>query len=250
MRHLATVLVVAALCDGHRPGTRVAAQGAAQPVGCRRTDRPAAHPPADTGRWRYAEDIRGNPTYRCTLRRGRAPVRMVLSADPEYGQPVSVRVYGGARRGVPVQVLAIDDAASAPSRGHAFFQGVDLNRDGWMDLKVLTTAGATGNEAFDVFMYQPARGRFVKDTVLTGEGRIRPIAGRPCVSSHWNMGGGIYHDGEYCWADGRWTLVRAEAGDFAESPPSHLTHYTVTVWERRGGRLQVVRVDTLREPRH
>jgi hypothetical protein len=227
-----------------------ATQAVAQEIGCRRTDRPVAQPAADTGRWRYAEDIRGNPSYRCSLRRGRARVRIVLTAAPEYGQPVSLRIHG-ARSGAPVQVLAIDDAASPPPRGGEFFRAVDLNRDGWLDLQVLTTWGATGNQAFDVFLYQPSRGRFVRDTVLTGAGSPTPMVARPCVATHWHMGGGIYSNGVYCWRAGRWVLARTEEGDLLRPPGGRgATRYTRTIRERRGGRLTIVSADTLSNPMH
>lgn len=226
----------------------VATRGAAQEIGCRRTDRPLPPATADTGWRRYSDDITNNPTYRCTLRRDRAPVRIVLTADPEYGQPVSLRIHS-ARGGSPVQVLAIDDAASPPPRGGEFFRAVDLNRDGWLDLQVLTQAGATGNRMFDVFLYQPSRGRFARDTVLTGNAPT-PVAARPCVRTHWHMGGGIYSNGKYCWRSGGWLLVRTEEADWLIPPGGGLARHTRTIRELRGGRLRIVSRDTVTEPRH
>jgi hypothetical protein len=232
--------LAAALAIG-LPGPRTAAQG----VGCVRTDRPRAPRPDGS----VYQNIRGNPSYACTLYRGRAPVRLVLVTDARFGRPVAVRVYG-AHGGRPVQVLPLDDAADAPPRGSSFFQGVDLNRDGWMDLKVLTTWGATGNQAFDVFRYEPARSRFVKDTTLTRLGLVAPVPGRPCVAIHWHMGIGVYSDGEYCWRTGRWVLVRTEVGDYLPPTASRREPIHVhTIRELRGGRLRVVQVDT-GKPRH
>lgn len=227
----------------------LAATGAAaQEIGCRRTNRPLPPAPADTGWRRYSDDITNHPTYSCTLRRGRAPVRIVLTADPRHGQPVSLRIHS-ARGGSPMQVLAIDDAASPPPRGGEFFRAVDLNRDGWLDLQVLVMAGATGNEMFDVFLYQPSRGRFARDTVLSGNAP-RPVAARPCVTTHWHMGGGVYSDGEYCWRAGRWVLIRTEEADLLYPPGAGLPRQTRTIRERRGGRLRIVRADTVTDIKH
>jgi len=223
-------------------------------IGCARVDLPSraqpTRPHGDAPRRPAAadslyEDIRGNPAYACTLREGDPPTRLVLVADPEHGQPVAVHVRGGDRDGAPVQVLPLDDAASQPFRGSAFFQGVDLNRDGWMDLKVLTTWGFSGNEAFDVFRYAPSSGRFVPDSVLTGEGMVLPVEGRPCVATHWHLGIGVYSDGEYCWTEDRWVLARAEDGDYqpleaGESERIHL-HTVRELWD---GQMRIVRVDT------
>ena len=241
-RRLLAVFATAAL-------SLAATGAAAQEIGCRRTDRPLPSARADTGWRRYSDDITNNPTYRCTLRRDRAPVRVVLAVNPRYGQPVSLRIHS-ARGGSPVQVLAIDDAASPPPRGGEFFRAVDLNRDGWLDLQVLIMAGATGNEMFDVFMYQPSRGRFARDTVLTGNAPER-VAARPCVTTHWHMGIGIYSNGEFCWRGGRWVLVRTESGDrLSPTSARAAMRFTRTIHERRGGRLRTVSTDTLADPDH
>jgi hypothetical protein len=224
-----------------------AAPDAPMAVGCRRTDRPPPRAPGDTVVLPHSEDIRHDPSFLCTLHRGGPTARVVLDADSADNWPETVRIYTPPGSARPAQVLPIDDAAGPPPRGRPFLYGEDLNRDGWMDLKVLTAWGATGNEAFDVFLYDPGRRRFVPDSVLTGEGLVMPIAGRPCVLTHWHMGAGTYSDGEYCWTSRGWLLTRTESEDWHRMAGSDSMVHVRRIGERRGGRLVIVRVDTLRE---
>jgi hypothetical protein len=235
IHHRAAALAIVATVAAAGPA---AAQSG---VGCVRTDAPPARVPGDTTVFARVEDIRRGMVFRCVLHRGHAAVRMVLRTDRRYNVPVDVQLFGSRSATRPRQVLVLDDANGPPRRGHRVLEGVDLNRDGWMDLKVLKVWGATGNEAFDVFLYSPARARFVRDTVLTDAGHARPIAGRPCVLTFWRMGPSS-SQGEYCWRAQRWVLVHTEVVDHAGRDHGR---YVRTVQARRGGRMRTVRVDTL-----
>lgn len=218
-------------------------------VGCRRTDRPPPVVPGDTMMPDHAEDIRRGARFLCTLRRGLPPVRVVLVGDSLWGIARAVEVYARRESARPAQVLEME-ALDRPPRGGEFFQGVDLNRDGWMDLKVMIWQGATGNVGFDVFMYDPARRRFARSAVLSGESGVYPVRGRPCVETHWDFGnaGRNYSLAEYCWSRGTWFLVRTEVQEFVGRPGVEPRLYERTVEERRGSGPRVFRVDTLENP--
>lgn len=234
---VATLLLLSVLTPRH---------AAAQPaVGCVRPGETAPRAGGGAGVHASDEDIRGNPAFRCVLHRGQPPVRMVLRTNARYNVARNVQVFGPRSSARPVQVLVLDDANAPPPRGHPFFVGADLNGDGWMDLKVLRMAGATGNELADVFLYSPRARRFVMDTVLSRIGAPSPIAGRPCVRSAWNMGGGEDGSADLCWRGGRWVWVREESVGRLRPGDARLVR---TVRELRGGRMRTVRVDTLGGP--
>ena len=179
---------------------------------CDRTDRRDLSPYRDSVPWLAKEDLSVGPEFLCRLRAGRPRVRLkVASAKPPGGWVDSVLVYSPSSATRPRQVLRPEEG-SAPYLGSDFLQGVDLNRDGWMDVKVGRFWGVTGNEMVDVFMYHPARGRFVRDTILSGGGPMDPVAGRACVNSRWVFGhaGMLYSNAEYCWIGRRWVLSRSE----------------------------------------
>jgi hypothetical protein len=209
--------------------------------GCVRTSPVPPRLPGDTTLREHDEDIRPGVGFRCVLHRGQAPVRMALRADPDFNVAVDVRVYRPAGAARPAQVLVLDDANAPPPRGRPFFEGVDLNGDGWMDLKVLKNTGATGNQLYDVFMYSPARAGFVRDTTIGDAGPMRPVGDR-CVLEAWNMGSAHRSEARFCWRAGRWLLARSEA---VEPLSGHGGRLVRTVREPRGGRMVAVRVDTL-----
>ncbi|MFL5541682.1 MAG: hypothetical protein ACJ8J0_22035, partial [Longimicrobiaceae bacterium] len=93
--------------------------------------------------------------------------------------------------------------------------------------------------------YDPARRRFVRDTVLAG--KIEPGPGHGCVSG-WSRGAFAIRQEDYCWHRGRWQLTRDER---IEWNPETRGGVPVVRTRRalRGGRLRVVAVDTLRDAR-
>jgi hypothetical protein len=221
------------------PAGSVSVPGEPGGLGCVRTSPVPPRLPGDTTLREHDEDIRPGVVFRCVLHRGQAPVRMALRADPDFNVAVDVRVYRPAEAARPAQVLVLDDANAPPPLGQPFFEGVDLNGDGWMDLKVLKTMGATGNRTYDLFMYSPARAGFVRDTTIGSAGPMTPVENR-CVLETWNMGAANRSAARFCWRGERWLLAWSETVE----PLSGHEGRLVTVSEYRGGRLHAVRVDT------
>lgn len=207
-------------------------------VGCVRTD-PPPPPPPDSQSWR--QDVRRGAEFRCVLRSGEAPVRVAAVGNAESNVIDSVVVHhpGGSLQRLPIEV------GGAPPAGFDVLRGTDLNQDGWMDLMVTLWAGATGNVGYDVWMYDAGTKRFVLSDELNGASNVTPVAGRPCVATQADFGhaGNLYGNGEYCWENGEWTLVRAESQDWDAARRVY-----VRTWrERRGGKMVDVRVDTVRD---
>lgn len=177
---------------------------------CERTDARDLTPFRDSVPQFAGEDLSVGPTFLCRLRGGRSHVRLTAMGD-SAGWMDSVLVHSPASARHPRQVLRLDDSEPQPL-GSDFIEGVDLNRDGWMDVKVSMFRCVTGNHIVDVFMFDPARDRFVRDTVLSGESHVDPLDGRACVRTGWVFGhaGMVHTAGEYCWLNGRWVLTWSE----------------------------------------
>jgi hypothetical protein len=231
-------IAVLALVAATLPLATARAQGG---LGCVRTSPVPPRIAGDTAVHERDEDIRPGVVFRCVLHRGQAPIRMALRADPRWNVPVDVGVYRPAGAARPAQVLVLDDASAPPPLGEAFLEGEDLNGDGWMDLKVLKHAGATGNRMYDVFMYSPARAGFVRDTTIGHAGPMTPV-GNGCVLETWNSGWSLRSRSRFCWRGGRWLLAWSET---EEALRDREGWWVRTVSERRGGRLRTVRVDTV-----
>ena len=195
-------------------------------------------PPPDACRYadarpRYGDAAYGQPydtaamahgvTLRCELRGGGPEVRLVVRG--RWGIPAAVDVYDPPAARRPAQQLYMDDNDQRAYEGSGLVEGEDLNRDGWTDLKVETWSGTAG-VFYDVFLYQPGRHRFVKDSTLSGGGGVVPIRGREtCVGTGTRTGMGDWVDNDFCWRGGRWVHVRQRQqerlGDLMTRATSH-----------------------------
>lgn len=223
-----------------QPAPAQARQGA--PSACRRVD---AHARDPVGRWEPS--LPHGAEYRCTMRRGGPTLRVFLATDGD-GLPVALRVYpAGPARG-PLQVLPLD-ANSRPLGPESPLDARDLNGDGWLDLAVQTDGGSAGI-IYTLLTYVPRERRFMADTAVATLANPEPVRGRPCVRWFWQGGlaGEAYTRGETCWTGRRWVHVRLDTSDMlgAVTPTSRGVVLERISRARRGGRLRVVSVDTVR----
>ncbi|HEX6750932.1 MAG TPA: hypothetical protein VF092_26830 [Longimicrobium sp.] len=186
--------------------------------------------------------------FLCALRDGH-PARLVLQADT-YGIPARVLVHDPPTAVSASDTLSIGEEpgeAEPPYAGGTILEGEDLNGDGWTDVRVMTFFGS-GGRMFDVFRYDPRRGRFEKDTVLSEGGNIRHVAGTSCTRSSWKMGAGTHSYMEWCWRGGRWVPTQGESWEYSSALSSR--DVSVSIHQRheyRGGRMRLVSADTTRE---
>ncbi|HYH79461.1 MAG TPA: hypothetical protein VEX86_06680 [Longimicrobium sp.] len=179
-------------------------------------------------------------TLRCALREGGPEVRLVVLGS--HGIPMAIDVYLPATAARATQRLFTQDNDEGATEGSGLAYGEDLNRDGWTDIKLKTWSGS-GGIFYDVFMYEPRRGRFVVDSVLKGGGGVVPLEGdEPCVITSHRSGVGNWTSHYYCWRGAGWELVRQRRQESLrdESGP----RYVLTVRVPRGGRLVTVSADT------
>jgi hypothetical protein len=213
---------------------------------CDRTDARDLTPFRDSVPQFAKEDLSVGPTFLCRLRTGRPPVRLTAMGD-SAGYMDSVLVHSPASVRHPHQVLRLDVSEPQPL-GDDFLEGVDLNRDSWMDVKVTMFRGATGNRIVDVFMFDPALDRFVRDTVLSSESHVDPLDGRPCVYTGWVFGhaGKLYSRAEYCWLNARWVVAMSEHQVDTVLVPGNKRSYLRTTRRRRADGSYATRLDTVR----
>jgi hypothetical protein len=224
---------------------RIAGERWHDPKDCRFTDgrpRPDINDPGYGERYDSAVMARGIP-FRCRLRPDGPEVRLLLRG--EWSIPTTVEVFSPPGASRPLQTLTLDHDQSA-YEGNELLVGEDLNGDGWMDLRVNTWYGSAGQMS-EVFRFDPSSRRFVADTALPGM-NVHRLAGRPCVGTSTKSGAWDYSTAEYCWSGGTWVQTRTfrqellrDGGDLRDK------RVIRTLGERRGGRMQVVRMDTVPE---
>ena len=219
-------------------GSARAAEG--QSPACRRVDA-HAHDPAV----RDAPGVPHGAEYRCRLHAGSPAMRIFLDVD-ETGLPTAVRVYPATGSRGPLQTLPLD-AVSVPHGDP--LDARDWNGDGWLDL-AWNTDGGTAGSIYTVLTWQPRTRRFVADTAVAALANPERVRGRPCIRWLWSAGmaGDAYTRGTTCWTGRRWVHERVETSDplyLGPAVPRDL-RFVHTLRVRRGGRMPVARVDTVR----
>jgi hypothetical protein len=190
-----------------------------------------------------AENVRGGRSFHCTLQTGGPAINVALIPDSSENTIARVELrYSG--EATPFQTL-VEGEDEPPYRGADFFLGRDLDNDGYTDLLLLSSWGATGNHFYNVWRWTPSQHRFVFDTTLSAIASPSPVTGRPCVQTHTNSGdaGMSYESATLCLENSEWNRVADESQQRVES----LGAFVRQKRERRGTSLVLTRVDTVRD---
>lgn len=200
------------------------------------------HPPAADSSV-PTENVRGGRSYECVLRAHSPTIHVELVADTSANRIARI-VLRRASETSPFQTLT-EGQSEAPYRGADFFQGRDLDGDGYLDLLLLSEWGVTGNNYFHVWRWNAPANRFVFDSTLSAIANPTPLAGRPCVASRSTAGdaGRIYDAATLCFERGKWVQASSETQRWDERARA----YVHAVRERRGDSVVVTRVDTVRD---
>jgi hypothetical protein len=126
-----------------------------------------------------------------------------------------------------------------PYRGSKWFRVEDMNFDGYADIFVLTTWGATGNEAGCIWLYDPRTGRFEfnKDFSEIAAFAVHPDT--KTLTTHGNGGaaGTIFRAAKYAVENNRPVPVITVAQDY----DFNTKKYDCVVQQRRGNELVKIR---------
>ena len=119
-----------------------------------------------------------------------------------------------------------------PPRGSDWFRAEDINFDGYKDIFVMTTWGATGNQFGCVWLYGPETGRFEFSKEFSELGRFVLNPATKTITTHSNggMAGTIFRAAKYVIKDHRPVPVIAVAQDFDFASKK----YHCVVQQRRG----------------
>jgi hypothetical protein len=102
------------------------------------------------------------------------------------GGTASVDVYDGAQL---VQTVSAKDAEELSIEDkNAYIENVDVNFDGYKDLAILTCLGATGNQCFDFFLWNPSTKMFDYSEEFSEANSFPDKAFPLQLHSFWNMG--------------------------------------------------------------
>lgn len=135
------------------------------------------------------------------------------------------------------QTQTIGLVQEMPALKAGAIEKIDMNFDGYRDIKSPGTCGATGNARYDIWLYNPKTGlfEFSEDLSQLINPEPNPETKEIRTSSVGGHSGRIYDKERWKFLDGKLTLTRIES----QRPVSmsDTKRYVWTVQERRNGKL-------------
>lgn len=210
-----------------------------------------AAPPPEQSRGPAAKATSASPggeilaEYRESIHPELPPFRFTLTGTkPGADQgPAHVRSMEIRRDSEPDPFQVIESVnAETPVERPAAFEAVDMNFDGYRDIRLMGAPPAGPNTPYRNWTFNPATGSFEASPELD---RILAAQFDPTsktIRSEWRDGPARYASDTYRYIDGKPLLVRREERRYTEPGV-----YILTISERVAGGLQVVESRQVRE---
>lgn len=162
--------------------------------------------------------VSADTTVAVTIHKSLPPYHVTLLHDVESGAVNRILITRGDEED-PLQTLSGFPEAEPPPGGRDDFGAIDLNFDGYRDLKLLGTWGATGNRAYLCWLFDPKAGTFSFEPSLFELGNPTPDPAKKTIASRWNGGraGQVYTEGTYVWRRGALVLIHRERQEWNEA---------------------------------
>jgi hypothetical protein len=239
----------------------VALAGGLGLCGCseRAEPQPAATPQAAAGAARAASApatvapaaARAGVTVRARIHADLPEMAFTLVAEPpaDGGAALNVRAIQIRRDGAAgvaqrIEGLSTATPSSAESPG---LEVLDLNFDGYADIRLIESQPAGPNVPYRHWLYEPATGQFVAAAALDALGAPQPDAARRELRVDWRDGATRSGSDFYVWQAGKpgsaLVPVRKESRQFT-SPGA----FTLSVSVPEDDRWRVVSQKKMREP--
>lgn len=149
------------------------------------------------------------------------------------------------RRGAanePIQTIDGLDTATPVTAGVAPLETVDMNFDGYQDIRLIEFQPAGPNTPYLNWLFDPATGRFVESRALNEIPAPEFDAAKRQIRASWRDGATRYGRDVYVYDQGKPVAVRKETKEY-KSPGV----YTLRVWELKDGDLNVTQHKEVRE---
>jgi hypothetical protein len=153
---------------------------------------------------------------------------------------IEIRRAGSATLAQRIEGLSTRTPSSAAAPG---LDIVDLDFDGYADIRLIESQPAGPNVPYLHWLYQPATGQFVAARALDALGAPQPDAAHRELRVDWRDGATRSGSDIYVWQAGQPVAVRKETRQYTQPGV-----YTLSVSVSERGQWRVVRTQRLREP--
>ncbi len=160
------------------------------------------------------EDVRGENIFEFIIHKNLKPIVFHLFGNQEYNYIERIDIYWKDEL-TPFQKIETP-IGEPPYRGSKYFEAIDMNFDGYKDIRLLSWWGATGNTGYDIWTYNPEKNIFERSDDLSNLGN--PIIDYAKEEIHTSSRGGhagmIYRKGVLKFINGELVLVEEESQDY------------------------------------
>lgn len=153
-------------------------------------------------------DVRGGDSFTAALQPGSTPYTFKLIADPETNTIQKIKVYLPGQDEAE-QILDAEQTES-PYRNSTYFKTVDVNFDGYQDIGLLNWWGATGNEGWRFWRFDPTTKLFIEDKQLAELGRPEFDAKTQTIRSFTKGGWCLFTTTTYKYDNGKLRAIEEE----------------------------------------
>jgi hypothetical protein len=120
----------------------------------------------DESRLKYLSDVRGENIFVEKIHPSLPNFKFVVIADSSDNLIYRINILQNSTLDT-IQVINIYDIGESPYRGAQYFRLQDLNFDKFKDLMVLNYWGVSGNEFYQVFLYDQSNKLFIYNDFLS-----------------------------------------------------------------------------------
>ena len=165
-------------------------------------------------------DLRGGAICHFRVRDDIPVIGVRLYSDPAENVITHFEVFRG-KGGVVDQRLE-SGMGEPPYKDAQYFQALDLNFDGYKDIRIMTSWGATGNTVYKNWLYEPKFESFDHSPALDALSSPTPDPKRRVITTRSNggMAGCIYTIQTYDYFNGQLRLIWEESQVYKESTKS------------------------------
>lgn len=187
------------------------------------------------------QDVRKGATFRLKIHSSLPEYVFHLVGNAEDNIIEKIEI---SREGKLVQT---EDVAmnEPPPRNEEYFQAVDINFDGYADIKLLSWWGGTGNKGYNWWLFNPKSGTFVYQQELSGLSNPVPNPKTKEITTYskGGMAGMVYGQETYRFDGDRLVLMRSVEQNWVDEKK----HFVKVTRERKNGTMQVVKEELVSE---
>ena len=103
------------------------------------------------------EDVRGVHIFEFQIHKDLKPYIFKLYGDKKYNHIKKIEIIIKGEKS-PFQLIYT--TSESPYKGAKYFEAIDMNFDGYKDIKLLDWWGVTGNKGYRCWLYNPKKKKF------------------------------------------------------------------------------------------